>query len=39
VRTVSAALPQWACIQRVVFCCFSADDLAVYRSELSRPAE
>lgn len=39
VRTVRESLPQRACILRVVFCCFSADDLAVYRTELSRPAE
>lgn len=31
VETVRSALPQPGSIREVIFCCFSADDLAVYR--------
>jgi O-acetyl-ADP-ribose deacetylase (regulator of RNase III) len=36
VRTVSAALSSGAPLEEVMFCCFSYDDLAVYRDALTQ---
>lgn len=38
VVTVRASLPEFPLIQEVVFCCFSASDLAVYESALGETA-
>lgn len=35
VRTVRSALPQFAGIREIIFCCFSAGDLAVYEALLA----
>ena len=37
VETVKAALSQLASIQEVTFCCFSAEDLAVYQRLINAP--
>ena len=37
VRTVRATLRELASIKEVVFCCFSANDLAVYEATLNQP--
>jgi O-acetyl-ADP-ribose deacetylase (regulator of RNase III) len=38
VSTVTQSVAKWPAIQEVVFCCFSAEDLAVYESALNQPA-
>lgn len=37
VSTVRAALQEFAVVQVVIFCCFSADDLQVYEQALKHP--
>ncbi|MFT3807975.1 O-acetyl-ADP-ribose deacetylase [Arenimonas sp.] len=37
VRTLRAALAQAPSLREVIFCCFSDEDLALYRARLARP--
>jgi O-acetyl-ADP-ribose deacetylase (regulator of RNase III) len=38
VSTVTQSASTFPAIQEIVFCCFSAEDLAVYESALNQPA-